>query len=190
VFEHIREALRDLWRGSSTPEERRDALHQMRETLVRARLGLDDLRAGISATRVQLGAANQELATVRRRKALAAGINDAETVTVAERFERQYAEKVDVLERKLSAQEAELQLVEREVEEMTAEFKAAHAGVGSSPLSGGAAARAAMAEADAAAGNDEGLRQDLDALGREQARAAREADADERLAELKRRMGR
>lgn len=190
MFEHIREALRDLWRGSSTPEERRDALHQMRETLVRARLGLDDLRAGISATRVQLGAANQELATVRRRKALAAGINDAETVTVAERFERQYAEKVEVLERKLSAQEAELQLVEREVEEMTAEFKAAHAGVGSSPLSGGAAARAAMAEADAAAGNDEGLRQDLDALGREQARAAREADADERLAELKRRMGR
>lgn len=190
MFESIREALSALWRESRTPEERRDVLHQMRETLVRARMGVDDLRAGISATRVQLALEHRELETVRRRRTLAEQIRDAETVAVAERFERQHAERAAVLERKLSVQEEELALVEREVEQMTAEFKAAHAGVGSSPLASGAPDREAAAEAAAAAGETDALRQDLDALGREQRRAAREAAADEMLAALKRRMGR
>lgn len=189
VFESIREALRELWSSSSTPDERRAALAQMRETLVRARVGIEELEIAISASRVKLAGERRELETMLRRKTLAASISDLETVALAERYERQHAERVAVLERKLGAQEAELLLVQQEMAEMTAEFKAASAGAGSSPLGAGKTERDAAAEADAAAGSAEALRQELDAMGRHQGRAARDASAEERLAELKRRMG-
>ncbi len=89
-----------------------------------------------------------------------------------------------MLERKLEASRAELALVEREVEEMTAQFKAAQAGVGSGLRAG------AVDEAmDPTASPDAGLDRDLRTLDRERRRQATEADADARLAELKRRMG-
>ena len=200
MFESIREALRDLWHGSRTPEERRAALAQMRETLVRARLGVDDLQAGLSATRVRLAEERRELDTVRRRKEMAVRIADAETVAVADRFERQHAERVDVLERKLEAQEAELVLVEREVTEMTREFKAAHAGIDPATVSGGSGgsgaagerARQAEAEAevDAALGGRAPGAEELDALRRREAREQRDAQADAMLRALKQRLGR
>jgi hypothetical protein len=56
-------------------------------------------------------------------------VGDAETVAVAARFEAQQAERLAVLERKLAAQEEELALVERDVAAMTAEFKRAAAGI-------------------------------------------------------------
>lgn len=197
MFEHIREALKDLWHGSRTPEERRAVVAQMRETLVRARLGLEDLQQGISQTRVRLAEQRKELETVQRRKQLAQNISDAETVTVAERFEAQHQERVSVMERKLAAQEEELRLVEREVQEMTVEFKAANAGVDPSRVSGpthaqrdAANEQAAREEVDAALGARDGVSEELDALRRRQEREERAARADDLLAELKRRMGR
>lgn len=196
MFESIREALRDLWHGSRTPEERRAALTQMRETLVRARLGVDDLQAGCSATRARLAEERRELDTVRRRKEMALRIADAETVAVAERFERQHEERVSVLERKLEAQEAELALVEREVTEMTREFKAAHAGIDPATVTGAGAgserARRAEAEAevDAALGTRDPAADELDALRRRESRGQRDAQADDMLRALKQRLGR
>lgn len=200
VFESIREALRDLWHGSRTPEERREVLAQMRETLVRARLGVEDLQGGLSATRVKLAEERRELETVRRRRQLAERIQDRETVTVAERFERQHEEKVAVLEQKQAAQEAELALVEREVSEMTTEFKAAHAGIDPATVGGRTAAqtdRARQAQAeqelDAALGGRESgrdpLNSELDSLRRATERQSREAQAEELLRALKQRMG-
>lgn len=197
MFESIREALRDLWHGSRTPEERRAVQAQMRETLVRARLGVEDLERGAAATRVRLAEERRELETVRRRRQLAERINDAETVAVASRFEQQHAEKVEVLERKLGAQEAELALVEREVAEMTKEFKAAHAGIDPAVVGGAAGApserarqAAAEAEVEAALGGHGPGSAEYDALRRQQERASRDARADELLDALKQRMGR
>ena len=198
MFENIREALRDLWHGSRTPEERRAVVAQMRETLVRARLGLEDLQGGISQTRVRLAEERRELETVQRRRQLAERIDDQETVEIAARFERQHAERVAVLERKLEAQQSEVDLLEREVREMGAEFKAAHAGVDPSRVAGPTTAqrdaaheKAAQAEVDEAlGGRDAGLGAELDALRRQAEREARAASAEEKLAELKRRMGR
>lgn len=196
MFESIREALRDLWHGSRTPEERRAVVGQMRETLVRARMGLEDLQIGVSQTRVKLAEERRELETVRRRREMASRIGDTETVAVAERFERQHAERVEILERKLAVQEAEVAVVEREVTEMTTEFKAAHAGVDPSRVAGPTAAQsdaareaAAQAEVDEALGGgvDEA---ELDALRRREAREMRDAQAEELLEALKRRMGR
>src|ERR1039458_5926064 len=68
---------------------------------------------------------------LRGRKSLAEGINDAETVALAVKYEQQHGDHVAVLERKLEAQEAEAQLAEGELAEMMSQLKSANAGVGS-----------------------------------------------------------
>jgi hypothetical protein len=187
MFESFRQTLRDLMDRATPPEERRAGLARMKQTLVTARLGLDDLRTGVKLTRQRLEAEQRELETMRRRKGLAAGINDAETVALAEKYEGHHAERVEVLTRKLDAQEAELAIGERDVAEMTAELKSAMLGA---PDTTSSTRDEAAAEAEAAAGGDaSGIAAELDALGRARARAERDADAEQRLAELKRRMG-
>lgn len=169
----------------------------MRETLVQARMGLDDLRKGVEETQGRLKRERLELETVRRRKQLAVGINDGETVAVAERYEKQHTERIALLERKLETQEAELAMVEREVGEMNAEFKLAAAGatpgVSAGSAAGGATAGgggdAATAAVDEALGDNAGLRNEIDGLARARRRADAESTADEKLAALKRRMG-
>jgi hypothetical protein len=184
VFDEVRQALRDLVRGNVPPAERREMLALMRDTLVRARMGVEDLRASLEVTRRRVTAERNEVETVRRRKALAEGIGDAETVTIAERFEMQHLERLVVLEKKQSAQESELDLVERELAEMTQQFKAAAAGVGS-----GMQAEGVTAPDGGVPDERRDLEREIDTIGRAQRRAAAEADADLRLADLKRRMG-
>jgi hypothetical protein len=159
----------------------------MKQTLVMARMGLDDLRGGVKATRARLETEQRDLETMRRRKGLAAGINDAETVALAEKYETHHAERVAVLARKLDAQEAELAIAERDVTEMTTELKNAVAGI--SAPGGSSIPDAAAAEADAVVNEGGNVAEEIDALGRAAKRAARDDDAERRLAELKRRMG-
>ena len=186
MFDKFRQSLENLVNGNASPEERRAAVSRMKETLVLARLGVDDLRGGFAETRKRLVAERAELETVRRRKSLAEGIADRETVAVAERYERLHAERVEVLERKLAAQEGEVMVAEREVAEMTAELRAAaDARVGPTPARGGVEA-AAAAEVDA---DLSGASEELDSLARSRRRAERDAAAEERLAALKRQMG-
>ncbi|HEV7992260.1 MAG TPA: hypothetical protein VGP25_10590 [Gemmatimonadaceae bacterium] len=184
MFDSFRQSLRDLMDRSTPPEERRAGLAQMKQTLVQARMGLDDLRGGITQTRQRVAVEQAELETVRRRKGLAAGINDTETVALAEKYETLHAERAEVLTRKLAAQEAELAMVEREVSEMTAALKSAMAG-GEGALS----SSAERAEVDEMIDGGANVAQEIDALGRASARSAREAEADRLLSELKRRMG-
>ena len=196
MFDEVRQAFRDLLRGTPpSGDARRSIVAQMRETLVQARMGLDDLRRGIVETRARLTRKRAELETVRRRKQLAVSINDAETVAVAERYEKQHAERAALLERKLETQEAELAMVEREVNEMNTEFKLAAAGA-TPGVSAGATGTGDAGSAAGAAGSvddvlDEhaGLNAELDGLERARRRADAESTADEKLAALKRRMG-
>ena len=177
MFENLKRSLRDAMNRASSPTERRAVLATMREALIEAKVGVSVIRAGAEATRAQLASERAEMATVQRRGRLAAEIGDTETVRVAAQFERRHAERVAVLEQKLSAQEAELALAERETAEMAAQLRAAAAGVdpGEPPAT---QARAEHEGADSGAD----LRRTTDRL-------AREAEAERRLAELKRRMG-
>lgn len=166
-------------------------LVRMKSTLVQARLGVDDLRDALAQSRRKLEAEQRELLVVRRRKELAVGIKDAETVSVAERFERQHAERVRVLEEKVSVQIREVDLAERELEEMKAELRKAMTGMPASTAGTGSATDTGGAElndplVDPA---EERAREELDALVRDRARSERDADATRRLEELKRRMG-
>ena len=188
---------------ATSPEARRAGLARMKDTLVLARVGLDDMRGGVAVTRGRLVKEEQELETMRRRKGLAAGIDDAETVALAQKYETHHAERAAVLRRKLDAQEAELAIAERDVEEMTMELRNALAGI--SGAAGTDFAGAAEPMGDRTAGDPgtlgtagtsaprererEDVASELDAMARARARGARDADAEARLAELKRRMG-
>ncbi|MGQ0649503.1 MAG: hypothetical protein ACT4P7_18265 [Gemmatimonadaceae bacterium] len=183
MFEDIRRAFEDLLNGNVAPGDRRELLQEMRDTLVRAKLAMDDLRVGVDANEKKLARERAELETVRRRKGLAESRGDAETVAVAIRFEAQQLERVTWLEKKLDVAQGELAMVEREVEEMTVQYKAALAGVGSGLRSG-----AVDDELDPTT-RDADLDRNLRSLDRQQRKAASEAEADARLAELKRRMG-
>jgi hypothetical protein len=84
----------------------------------------------------------------------------------------------------MAVQEDELALAERDLAAMTAQLKGAAVGVGDGP------SPRAPSDADLGLPDDAPLRGELDALGRAAKRSAAEQDAEARLAELKRRMGR
>ena len=186
MFESFRQSLNDILDRATPPEERRAVLTRMKQTLVQARMGLDDLRGGAAVTRQRLDVETRELETMKRRKTAAAAINDAETVALSEKYEVLHAERAEVLRKKLEAQEAELGMVEREVGEMTAELKTAMLGVGGASS---AIADDARAEADAVLDEGKGVADEIDAISRADRRSARESEAEQKLAELKRRMG-
>ena len=190
MFESLKSTIADLLGGKVQPGDRRAVINDMKQALVAAKLGVEDLEQGVAATRRKLDAERQGLETVMRRKALAAGIADAETVAVAEKYEGQHRERIAVLERKLEAQEAEAALARRDYDEMLTQLKAASAGAGSVG-SGGTPAGSTRAPSDADLGlpDDGVLNAELDSLHRQRAREAKDADATARLEELKRRMG-
>jgi hypothetical protein len=193
MFEQLRESLRGL-SARLAPEERRRVAGSMREALVHAKLALQEMRDAIAKTESRLATERSELDTARRRGGLAAQIGDTETAQIAERFAQQHEERVRVLEIKLMSQQQELTLGEREFEDMRAQLRMAMSGVAPSP---DARAQDIVDDLDAmlagAPPAGSGSRDPLDDLDnpapRRRSRAEHEADAEERLAALKRRMG-
>jgi phage shock protein A len=191
VFESLRKSLDDLLSRSTPPEERRQIVSRMRDTLVQAKVGLQDLRDGVAQSKRRLEQERRELDTVQRRKRLAEQINDEETVRLATQYEQLHAERFAVLERKVEAQESELALAEREVAQMMTELRQAASGIPSASERSNAAVSAAMdeIESEMGAAKNETLRDEIDGLSRARTRADHEADAARKLEELKRRMG-
>ena len=192
MFENLRKSLDDLLSRATPPEERREIVSRMRDTLVQAKMGLQDLRDALEKARRRLELEKRELETVQRRRKLAEQVNDSETVRIAAQYEQLHLERVQVLGRKLEAQESELVLAERDVEQMMTELRNAASGISSGADRGNAAAmNAAMEEVDSALGEGktESLREEIDGLSRSRTRADHEADAARKLEELKRRMG-
>ncbi|HYW31048.1 MAG TPA: hypothetical protein VE869_06020 [Gemmatimonas sp.] len=188
MFDQLRDSLRSL-SGRLPPEERRRVTSAMRDAMIHAKVSLQDLRDGIATTESRLAKERAELDTVRRRQGLAAGIGDQETVAVAERFATQHAERVTMLETKLMSQQQELTVAERELDDMSTQLRMAISGLDSTMGGHDATARR---EVDALL--DDSMDSNDDARSPEhttvrRSRAEREADAEDRLAELKRRMG-
>lgn len=155
----------------------RRQLAEMKHTLSLARIARDDVRAAYATSVQRLEAARAELATIVRRSELARGISDDETVAVAERFAAAQRATIEVLERKVAVQHDELALTERTVADMELDLRAV-TGIGPMP---------SAPPADAATSSDPTVDpSDYRALDD----AARAQSADDRLAELKRRMGR
>ncbi len=189
MFDQLRDSIRAL-SDRLAPEERRRVTFSMRDAMVYAKLAIQDLREGVVKTQERLVLERAELDTVQRRQGLAAQIGDQETVTIAERFAAQHAERAAVLESKLLVQQQELSLAERELDDMSSQLRMAMSGIAPGGISADVSAQRevdAILSDDPAAGD--ALRATADAAPIRRSRAEREADADERLAALKRRMG-
>jgi len=182
VFDNLRRSFDELISRATKPEERRAIAARMKDTLIQARLGLDDMRSALDRARKQLTLEERELQTIRRRKQLAEGISEKETVDLAVKYEQMHAERVEVMRRKVEAQEAELALAEREVGSMSAELRQVITGAPMPNVP-------PPTDADLGLAEDPTLRDEIDSLGRARARQDRDAEADRRLEELKRRMG-
>lgn len=186
MFESLKSTIADLISGRVAPADRRAVIADMKRALALAKLGVEDLQTGVEVTRRRVTAEREGVATSQRRKSLAEGISDAETVAIAAKYEAQHAERLAVLERKLEAQEAEHALAERDYDEMLKQLKQASVGIGSgqTPESRG------PTDAELGLPDDAPLRSELDSLARASDRAKRAEAADAALDALKKKMGR
>ncbi len=167
----------------------------MRDALMHAKLAMVELQAAARQTDARLTAERAELETVRRRLGLAAQIGDAETVAIAERFAAQHAERVAMLETKQMVQQQELTMVEREYDAMSVQLRTAMSGFAAGdPLGGLSPDASARGEVDALPMDDplataERTASDTGTAPTRRTRAEKEANAESRLADLKRRLG-
>ena len=187
MFERLRVALEAALASATPPPDLREIAGQMQEAVIEAKASVRAMREALEASGQELARERQEIETAARRRDLAVGIQDAETVEVAERFLAKHQERCTVLERKVAAQREELALAERDLAEMRTQLD---------EVTKRRAAKESDRSRDAAwaslgaAGVDrpevdleqEHLRSQLD-------RAARETAADQALDALKKKMG-
>ncbi len=187
MFKRLREALEAALASATPPDDLYELAGRMREALIEARAGLGRMRDALRETERELEAERGEIATAERRRELAAGIGDAETVAVADRYLARHRERAAVLEKKVVAEREEVALAERDAAEMTAQLEEV------TKRRGGTESTRSSEAAWSALGRAGMDRPELDAeqeaLKARMDRAAREADADAKLEELKRRMG-
>jgi hypothetical protein len=181
VFESLKARLDKLLRDHTRADPRARAA-ALRDALLEAKVGVATMQAALAATEKELAAERRQLSDAERRGRLAAELPDAETVALAERYTLRHRERVAVLERKLGVQRDELVLVEREVQEMFIEYRAAR------PGGGGDSVEAAWRDLEAAGGDrpgsglDEHPDPDLE-------RKLREKAVEAQLAFLKKKFG-
>jgi len=187
MFEKLKAALERALEAATPPPDLGEIAARMRDAVIGQKAAVKGLEIELAKSEELLTLQRAELATAQRRRDAAAAINDAETVGVAEKFIARLTERTLVLEKKAGAQREELALAQGDLTEMTAQLQEA---ARKSP-------RAAERSADAAwqglgqAGMDRpetDLEHEL--LKGRMERAAREAQADAKLDELKKRMGR
>jgi phage shock protein A len=219
MLDELRSLFRQTWGafraelGRRDPaDEVADLLAAMRREMVAARAALPEYAAAVRDAEAALAAEQRTLASTERRRALATKIGDDETARIADDFAARHRERVAVLEQKLDAARAEQALREREAAEMMRQYKAADAN--RFALLGELRNRRARDRIDGALGSfddpladfgrmEESIHDraayadaveemsgldDAGSAAAEQA-AAREQSVEERLRELKRRMG-
>ncbi len=186
MFGRFRDAINAALDAAGAPDAR-DVLAQMRKAVIEARSSIETMRQDLIETEAKLQAQRKALADAERRGRLASGIQDAETVEVAERFAAKHRERVEVLEQKLEAQRDELALAEREYAEMKAQFVELER---SRPVTDAArSVESAWRDLEAAGGTRPETDAEAELLRRQLDRSAREARAEEQLEALKRKMG-
>ncbi len=187
MFERLRAAINAALDAATPDADPRDLIGKMREAVIEARTSIEKMREGVVTSEARLNHERQELADAERRGRLATGIQDEQTVEIAERFAAKHRERVAVLEDKLEAQAAELTLAEREYEEMKAELVERERKRPESE----AARKVESAWRDLEAAGISRPETDVEGerLRHAMERAAREAKADEQLEELKKKMG-
>ncbi|MEX2584176.1 MAG: PspA/IM30 family protein [Gemmatimonadota bacterium] len=210
VFRRSIEAFRDEVHTDDPEDQIAELLSSMRRELVAARAAIPEYANALARARAELSRERDGLAACERRGTLAARIDDTETVRIAGEFAAKHRERIMVLDQKVIAGEAELALRRREADEMKRRYQEADANrfVLLAQLRG-AATRDRMRSR---LSDDEGPMSDFGRMADRVEHASAHADAldeladldgypppptgptpqelEERLNELKRRMGR
>ncbi len=216
MFENLRKAFREAVDNFNT-ELRRDDVPEMVDGLLRQmHEELTDTKAQIFTLEEQIKRALQlaemeagEVDTCRRRETMARKINDEETARVAAEFAEKHEKRREVQENKALALREELEMKRREVEEMLAQYKEARAKRESIAATlGRASARNSMGETDDLFAQMDRMAERIEGIDHHREaeeellaaldgmdspppppRMTPEEEADARLRELKRRMG-
>jgi hypothetical protein len=127
-FDDLKAHLDRLFAYRPTGSSREQAAG-LRAALVEFKVAVEQLREGLVRTEGDLDRARRELVDYERRRGLAAEIDDAETVRVADEYILRTRERVDLLERKVIVQRDEVVIAERELEATRARYQRASHGL-------------------------------------------------------------
>lgn len=180
-LEELRARLDNLLARHTRSADRQVRMAGLRDALVELKVALSQSRQALAGAESELAVERQRLADAERRGRLAQEIADAETVRIAGEFSAKHRERVDLLERKIVVIRDEVAFAEREYTELSEQYRSARLGTDAPGPAAGAAAAGAL---------DDELTGDLDRLGREQERAAREEAVKAQLEYLKKKLGR
>ena len=175
ALDDLRARLDEMLGRLERAGDARSAAAGLFEAMVETKTAIAGINEALGATTRELAVEQQHLADAERRGKLAVEINDSETAELAEIWTTKHRERVALLERKLAVQRDELAYAERQLEEMSNQYRQARAGV----TPGGTGDTATLPDDPAL--DREGMRLD------QEARAAR---VQQQLADLKRKLGR
>jgi len=188
MFKKLRDALERALEAATPPPDLGEIASRMREAVIEQKAGVRKMQEDLTTADRLLAAERSQLETAERRRTLAEGIDDRETVEVAEKFITRHRERIAVMEKKVVAQREELALAERDLADMTAQLQEA---ARRNPKLTSERSTDAAWQGLGRAGMD---RPEVDVEGEQLRgrleRAAREAAADAKLDELKKKMGR
>ena len=204
----FREAVENMQReldAGATPDSVRRLIRSMEGEAARTKASLEALKKDLEITRERVRGEEESAETCRRREAMAREIGDEETAALASKYAASHRERARVLADKAGAIEAEAKLLDGEYGEMLDQIRRAHTRASTlSATAGRTRARKSVAGADDLFARMDGMAAEVDGNERRgeaaellfddagsvvDERAVREAEADARLAELKRRMG-
>ncbi|HET8624167.1 MAG TPA: hypothetical protein VFM14_11430 [Gemmatimonadales bacterium] len=120
MFDGLRDRLDRLFVNQGGAGARSAAAAALRDATREAEQLLTRLRDALAETEQAVRVERQRLDDAERRGRLAAAVPDAETVAIAARFAARHRERLVLLERKVAVQRDELQMGERELEELAA----------------------------------------------------------------------
>ena len=214
MFEDLRRAFReavdnfkDELNREDVPETVDKLLLGMKNEVAEAKVRIRELEDLIARASAEAAKEEREVATCRRREAMARDIDDNETADVAAQYAEKHEERQRILEDNAAALQKELVLREREVEEMLKKVKEAQAKRDSlTATAGRAGARESLGAADDLFSEMDRMAEKIGDEGRRGEAAAEfdpldmhvdmdeptrrpEVDYDARLEELKRKMG-
>lgn len=156
MFQNLRDAFKEAVENfkeelhrDQVPEVVDGLLRQMQEELTDAQAHLHTLEAQIKRSLQLVEMEEKEIATCRRREAMANKIGDEETARVALEYEAKHRKRKVIQENKALALREEMELKRGEIREMMAHFKEAKAKRETlSATLGRAQARNAMTDSD------------------------------------------
>jgi phage shock protein A len=156
MFENLRQAFKEAvdnfkeeLNRDGVPDVVDQLLHQMQEELTDAQAHAHTLEEQIKKALQLAELEEKEVATCRRREAMAKRIGDDETAKVAAEFAEKHEKRKTIQQQKALALRAELEMKRGEVQEMLAQYKEAKSRREAlAATTGRVEARGSMTEAD------------------------------------------